>query len=81
MIAAKTIINYSTTTIILKANNHQYKGISMGVLLHQKERILIYTTILSKIRRKNKMIFISSTVPFDQIHDTYKESQTSGRNY
>lgn len=27
------------------------------------------------------MIFISSTVPFDQIHDTYKESQTSGRNY
>ena len=57
MIAAKTIINYITTTIILKANNHQYKGISMGVLLHQKERILMYLIIPSKIMKKNKMIF------------------------
>ena len=27
------------------------------------------------------MIFISSTVPFDQMPDTHEESQTSGRNY
>ena len=55
MIAAKTIINYITTTIILKANNHQYKGISMGVLLHQKrENTYIHHYTVKKLGGKIK---------------------------
>ena len=50
----------------------------MGVLLHQKERILIHTTMPSKIRRKNKMIFISSIVPFNQIPNSREEIDKAG---